>query len=85
MKTVDTLRLRESDKSGFSIDSSCDRSDDVTIAIFSESLNDYVAKLNRAAQGRYELDDYDMQVIAVAMEQFASQLQGRMGGLYNGI
>jgi hypothetical protein len=48
---------------------------DIVIDIFKESLNEYVRKLNAAAKGKYELDDYDMQVIAVAMDQFASQLK----------
>lgn len=47
-----------------------DGAGDVTIDIFCESMNDYLKKLNAALAGRYELDDYDMQVISVAMSQW---------------
>jgi len=33
-----------------------------------------VQKLNAASEGRYELDDYDMQVLAIAMEQYVDVL-----------
>jgi len=46
--------------------------DDITIDIFGESIAEYVQKLNKASAGRYELDNYDRQVLAIAMEQFAS-------------
>jgi len=45
--------------------------EDIMIDIFSESMTEYLQKLNKASAGRYELDDYDMQVLAIAMEQFA--------------
>jgi len=45
--------------------------EDITIDIFSESMSQYVQKLNAAADGRYELDNYDMQVLSIAMEQYA--------------
>jgi hypothetical protein len=41
------------------------------IDIFSESMTEYLQKLNKASAGRYELDDYDLQVLAIALEQFA--------------
>lgn len=46
--------------------------EDIIIDIFSESMAQYLQKLNAAADGHYELDDYDMQVISIAMEQYAS-------------
>jgi hypothetical protein len=46
--------------------------EDIMIDIFSESMMEYLQKLNKASAGRYELDDYDMQVLAIAMEQFAA-------------
>ena len=48
---------------------------DITIDIFSESMTQYLQKLNAAADGRYELDDYDMQVIAIAMDQYANWIK----------
>ena len=48
---------------------------DINIDIFSESMTQYLQKLNAAADGRYELDDYDMQVIAIAMDQYANWLR----------
>lgn len=45
--------------------------EDITIDIFGESIAEYVQKLNKASTGRYELDNYDRQVLAIAMEQFA--------------
>lgn len=45
--------------------------EDIMIDIFSESMTEYLQKLNKASAGRYELDDYDLQVLAIAMEQFA--------------
>ena len=48
---------------------------DMTIDIFSESMTQYLQKLNAAADGRYELDDYDMQVIAIAMDQYANWIK----------
>lgn len=44
---------------------------DFMIDIFYESMTDYLHKLNEAAEGRYELDDYDMQVLAIVMDQYA--------------
>lgn len=49
--------------------------EDITIDIFSESMTQYLHKLNAASKGRYELDDYDMQVLAIAMEQYALQFK----------
>ena len=46
--------------------------EDITIDIFSESMTEYLQKLDKASVGRYELDDYDMQVLEIAMEQFAA-------------
>ena len=43
---------------------------DITIDIFCESMSEYLQKLNAASKGRYELDDYDMCVISIAMEQY---------------
>lgn len=43
--------------------------EDITIDIFCESMNDYLKKLDAALEGRYELDDYDMQVISIAISQ----------------
>ena len=48
--------------------------EDIIIDIFSESMTKYVQKLNAASEGRYELDDYDMQVLAIAMEQYVDVL-----------
>lgn len=48
--------------------------EDIIIDIFSESMTKYVQKLNAASRGRYELDDYDMQVLAIAMEQYVDVL-----------
>jgi hypothetical protein len=45
--------------------------EDIMIDIFSESMTEYLQKLNKASAGRYELDDYDLQVLAIALEQFA--------------
>lgn len=45
--------------------------EDIMIDIFSESMTEYLQKLNKASAGRYELDDYDLQVLEIAMEQFA--------------
>ena len=45
--------------------------EDIKIDIFGESIAEYVQKLNKASKGRYELDNYDQQVLAIAMEQFA--------------
>lgn len=45
-------------------------SEDISIDIFCESMVDYLEKLNAASAGRYELDDYDMQVISIAMDQY---------------
>ena len=42
---------------------------DFIIDIFGESISEYLKKLNAVAEGRYELDDYDMQVLTIAMEQ----------------
>jgi hypothetical protein len=46
------------------------KTEDLSIDIFSESLTDYLQKLNAASKGRYELDDYDMHVISIAMDQY---------------
>ena len=54
------------------------RPEDISIDIFGESMTDYIQKLNAASAGRYELDDYDMQVIAIAMEQYAICLTGNL-------
>lgn len=43
--------------------------EDITIDIFCESMNDYLKKLDAALKGCYELDDYDMQVISIAISQ----------------
>ena len=43
---------------------------DITIDIFCESMSEYLQKLNAASTGRYELDDYDMSVISIAMGQY---------------
>ena len=43
---------------------------DITIDIFCESMSEYLKKLNAASIGRYELDDYDMSVISIAMDQY---------------
>ena len=43
--------------------------EDITIDIFCESMNDYIKKLDAALKGCYELDDYDMQVISIAISQ----------------
>ena len=43
--------------------------EDITIDIFCESMNDYIKKIDAALKGRYELDDYDMQVISIAISQ----------------
>ena len=51
-------------------------SEDIWIDIFCESMVDYLQKLDNAAKGRYELDDYDLQVINIAMDQFALALAG---------
>jgi len=48
---------------------------DITIDIFSESLLQYLHKLHAASKGRYELDYYDLQVIAIAMDQYANLLK----------
>lgn len=50
--------------------------EDICIDIFGESMTEYLQKLNAASLGRYELDDYDMQVLAIAMEQYASCIAG---------
>jgi hypothetical protein len=42
------------------------------IDIFGESINEYLKKLNAVAEGRYELDDYDRQVLNIVMEQYAA-------------
>ena len=42
---------------------------DITIDIFCESMNDYIKKIDAALNGRYELDNYDMQVISIAISQ----------------
>ena len=47
---------------------------DVVIDIFQESMTDYLDKLNAASKGRYELDDYDMQVLSVALDQYAENV-----------
>ena len=52
--------------------------EDIKIDIFGESIAEYVQKLNKASTGRYELDNYDRQVLIIAMEQFAP----RMGKSY---
>jgi len=44
--------------------------EDITIDIFCESMNEYLQKLNEASFGRYELDDYDMHVISIAMDHY---------------
>lgn len=41
----------------------------IMIDIFRENLDDYIPKLYRAADGQYELDHYDRQVLALAREQ----------------
>ena len=46
--------------------------EDITVDIFSESMTHYLQKLNAAADGRYELDNYDKQVIAIALEQYVN-------------
>jgi hypothetical protein len=46
--------------------------EDITIDIFCESMTEYLQKLNAASVGRYELDDYDLKVLSIAMEQFAT-------------
>lgn len=43
---------------------------DISIDIFCESMSEYLQKLNAASIGRYELDDYDMSVISIAMDQY---------------
>lgn len=48
------------------------RTEDIKIDIFSESMTKYLQKLNAASEGHYELDNYDMQVLSIAMEQYAS-------------
>lgn len=45
----------------------------ICIDIFGENATDYLQKLTAASKGRYELDDYDHQVISLAMEQFSIQ------------
>lgn len=45
-------------------------SEDISIDIFCESMTDYLQKLNAASKGKYELDDYDMQVISIALDQY---------------
>ena len=49
--------------------------EDITIDIFSESMMQYLQKLNAASEGRYELDDYDLQVLAIVMEQYAKYIR----------
>ena len=49
--------------------------EDITIDIFSESMTQYLQKLNAASEGRYELDNYDMQVLAIAMDQYAKYIR----------
>ena len=44
--------------------------EDITIDIFHEDLMVYLQKLLDANIGRYELDNYDWQVINIAMDQF---------------
>lgn len=48
-----------------------DLKSDFKIEIFCESMKEYFHKINEAAKGRYELDDYDKQVISLAMDQYA--------------
>lgn len=48
-------------------------SEDIAIDIFCESMTDYLKKLNAVATGCYELDNYDLQVIGIAIEQFGHQ------------
>ena len=48
----------------------CAEPEDITIDIFCESMNEYLQKLNEASFGRYELDDYDMHVISIAMDHY---------------
>ncbi len=43
--------------------------EDVSIDIFHENIAEYLHKLKAASLGRYELDDYDLQVISIALEQ----------------
>ena len=43
--------------------------EDIIIDIFCESMNDYIKKIDAALNGRYELDNYDMQVISIAISQ----------------
>ncbi len=45
----------------------------VCIDIFGENTTEYLQKLTAAMKGRYELDDYDLQVISIAMEQCSLQ------------
>ena len=53
-------------------------SEDISIDIFCKSMSDYIQKLDAASKGRYELDDYDLQVINIAMDQFALALAGNL-------
>jgi hypothetical protein len=48
------------------------KSEEEYIDIFRERMSDYLRKIKAASRGSYELDDYDLQVITVAMEQYAS-------------
>lgn len=45
----------------------------ICIDVFGENATDYLRKLTAASKGRYELDNYDLQVISIAMEQFSIQ------------
>jgi len=47
------------------------RVNDVAIDIFRESMYEYTSKLIRATDGRYDLDEYDKQVILIALGQFS--------------
>lgn len=44
------------------------QSEDILVDIFCESMDIYLQKLNNTFAGRYELDDYDAQVLSIVME-----------------
>lgn len=61
VKSLNAIRLRG-------------KSEEEYIDIFRERMSDYLRKVKAAAKGSYELDDYDLQVITVAMDQYASSV-----------
>ena len=69
---MNAITFEQDQVTTISLNKQADRAEskDITIDIFSESMSEYLQKLNAASIGRYELDDYDMHVISIAMDQY---------------